>query len=170
MPTPSKIDPHELDRLLGERKTTGEIAAHFGCTPGAVSQAKRRLGVAVAQSVAVQEVREAPLIVAKRQDAMGRLMDLVGQCEAQLGWIEQHVTPAENGDYREWQDQIIKFTAETRKLFSAMADIRYKLYRAETVERALLIMFEEIGRESPECQKRIRDRLQQASIPFFVDD
>ena len=52
MPTPLKIDPVELNRLLGERRSTKEIANHFNCSPGAVSQAKRRLGVAVVKVAA----------------------------------------------------------------------------------------------------------------------
>jgi len=32
-----------------------------------------------------------------------------------------------------------------------MADIEYKLHHVEIVEKALLIMFQEIGNESKEC-------------------
>lgn len=45
-----------------------------------------------------------------------------------------------------------------------MADIRAKIYNVEKVEKALLIMYEEIGKESIDCQKRIRDRLKRAAI------
>ena len=166
MATPSKIDLNELDQLLKDDKSTSEIARHFGCTPGAVSQAKRKLNVAMAQSAAT---KEAPGLVEKKQTAMDRLLDLAEKCEKQLAWIEDTVTPSNNGDYRAWQDQVIKFAAETRKLFSAMAHIRTTIYQVEVVEKALVIMFEEISNESPQAQKRIRDRLQRASIPFQLD-
>jgi hypothetical protein len=51
-----------------------------------------------------------------------------------------------------------------------MADIEYKLHHVEIVEKALLIMFQEIGNESKECQKQIRDRLERSQILFFLDD
>ncbi|MFO8239837.1 MAG: hypothetical protein R6T90_02440 [Dissulfuribacterales bacterium] len=167
MATPAKIDQCELDRLLKDNKTTSEIARHFGCTPGAVSQAKRKLNISLAVNTTV---KEAPALVEKKQTAMDRLLDLASKCEAQLAWIEQTVTPSNSDEYRAWQDQVIKFAAETRKLFSAMAHIRTTIYQVEVVEKALTIMYEEIGREAPECQKRIRAGLQRARIPFQLDN
>jgi len=166
MATPSKIDLNELDQLLKDGTSTSKIAQHFGCTPGAVSQAKRKLNVAMAQSAAT---RDAPALVEKKQTAMDRLMGLASKCEKQLAWIEQTVEPSNNAEFRNWQDQVIKFAAETRKLFSAMAHIRATIYQVEVVEKALTVMFEEISNESPQAQKRIRDRLQRASIPFQLD-
>jgi hypothetical protein len=131
-----------------------------------VSQAKRKINVAMAQSAAT---KEAPALVEKKHTAMDRLLDLASKCENQLAWIEDTVEPSNNDEYREWQNQVIKFAAETRKLFSAMAQIRTTIYQVEVVEKALMIMYEEIGNESPESQKRIRDRLQRASIPFQLD-
>ncbi len=52
--TPLKIDPFKLNELLGEGKKTKEIADFFKCSPGAVSQAKRRLGVAVVKASATK--------------------------------------------------------------------------------------------------------------------
>ena len=159
--TIAKIEITELDELLAEGKSVKEIADHFGCTPGAVSQAKRRLGTAVAKDAAT---RAAPALLSKRQDAMDHLLDLVDRCKRELDWIEKTVPPANDEGYRQWQEMKIKHAAEIRKLITAMADIRYKIYHAETVEKALRVILEEIGNESPECQKKIRDRLRECSI------
>ena len=167
MATPIKIDPQVLDQLLAEGKSTTEIAKYFNCTPGAVSQAKRRLGLAVATDTAS---RVAPALVDQRKTAMDRLQLLADKCEKQLRWREENVQASNDAEHRAWQDQAIKFTAEARKLLTAWCDIRIRIYKAETVERALVIMLEEIGNESPECQKRIRDRFERCSIPFHVDD
>ncbi len=167
MATPAKIDLDALDQMITDGKSTGEIAAHFGCTPGAVSQAKRRIGVAVANEAG--SLRHAPALTEKRQNAMDRLMDLADRCNNELAWIEEAVPPSTNEGYQQWQAMKIKHTAEIRKLISAMADIRVKIYHAETVEKAIKIMFEEIGNESPECQKRVRDRLERCSINFPLD-
>jgi len=166
MATPAKIDPKELHQLIYDGKSTSEIAEYFGCTPGAVSQAKRRLGVAIAHNTAT---RHAPALADKRQTAMDRLMDLADRCNEELAWIEETVPPSTDKEYQQWQAMKIKHTAEIRKLISAMADIRVKIYHVETVEKAIKIMFEEISNESPECQKRIRDRLERCSINFPLD-
>jgi hypothetical protein len=163
----TKIDPEEMSRLLREGKRTYEIAAHFGCTSGAVSQAKRKLGVEIVKSM---HKEQAPVIAKRQTDAMETLLTRVHECEAHLEWIASAVTPQTDAEYRAWQDQAIKLTAEVRKLITSMADIRIKIYHAEDVERALLIMFQEIGNESLDCQKRIKTRLKKASIPFRLDD
>ena len=75
MVTPLKNDPTELNRLLGEGKSTKDIAAHFGCTPGAVSQAKRRIGVALAKASAERNQNPDQVVVAKKgpKSNLGRL-------------------------------------------------------------------------------------------------
>jgi transposase len=167
MVTPAKINPQVLDQLITEGKSTSEIAAHFGCTPSAVSQAKRKLGVAVACEATA--LKHAPALVEKKQTAMDRLLSLADKCREELNWIEQEVPPSKDDEYRQWQDTKIKHVAEIRKLITAMADIRVKIYHTETVEKGLRVMFEEIGNESQECQKRIRDRLRKSSIYLELD-
>ncbi|MFC1891860.1 hypothetical protein ACFLZT_05650, partial [Thermodesulfobacteriota bacterium] len=84
--------------------------------------------------------------------------------------IEKEVPPKTDADYRDWQNQKLKFAAEMRKLISGMADISYKLYQANEISEILRIIDEEIGCESEECQKRIRDRLQsRQNIRFPAD-
>ena len=56
MATPVKIDPEKLHELLNLGKKGIEIAEVFGVTPSAVTQAKMKLGVALA--VASAEVEE----------------------------------------------------------------------------------------------------------------
>ena len=188
MPTPLKIDPIELNRLLGERKSTKEIANHFNCSPGAVSQAKRRLGVAVVKVAAERKQtpnqafnlpekkpldasnKAAPIIINTADDAKLQLSTLVTRCNDELRWIQDSVEQKSDSTYKGWQEMALKHVAEIRKLISALADIEYKLHHVDIVEKALLIMFEEVGRESKECQKRIRDRLERASILFCMDN
>ena len=190
MPTPLKIDPVELNRLLGERRSTKEIANHFNCSPGAVSQAKRRLGVAVVKVAAERKKnpdrltsvnandkkvldasnKAAPIIINTADDAKFQLSTLVTRCNDELRWIQNSVEQKSDSTYKGWQEIALKHVAEIRKLVSALADIEYKLHHVDIVEKALLIMFEEIGHESKECQKRIRDRLERASILFCMDN
>jgi hypothetical protein len=169
MVTPLKIDSVELHKLLEQGKTTKEIAAHFNCTPGAVSQAKRRLGIAVVRQMA-SSIRAAPVIINKADDAKVELSELIAVCKDKINWIEQCVSQDTGKHYQNWQTVMLRHVAEIRKLVGAMAEIEYKLHYAEIVEKALLIMFEEIKNESKECQKRIRDRLERSQILFQLDD
>jgi hypothetical protein len=100
---------------------------------------------------------------------MDHLMSLIERCDGELKWIEKAVPPSNDEEYRVWQDQKIKHVAEIRKLITSMADIRVKIYHVEAVEKALKVMYGEIGNESMECQKRIRDRLRKSSIHFQLD-
>jgi hypothetical protein len=125
------------------------------------------MGVAVAKDAAT---RAAPVIVNSAQRGMDYLLGLVEKCDKELSWIIDTVPPQTDGEYRAWQETKIKHVAEIRKLVNAMSDIHYKLFHANTVGRALVIMFEEIGHESKECQKRIKARLERASINFHLDD
>jgi len=158
-----RINRIQLNEYLNENKSQAEIARIFNVSEAAISKAVRRFNLTVAKDVATRQASE---LEDKKKNAMDRLMDLVGKCENELGWIETSHPPSEDADYQTWQDQKIKHTAEIRKLISAMADIRVKIYHVESVERALRIMDEEIGKESIETQKRIRDRLQRANIYF----
>ena len=175
MATPLKIDPIKLNDLLSKGKKTREIAEYFDCSPGAVSQAKRRLCIAVVKASAEKKRRDAatkvaPLIINNAEDAKRHLSALISRCNNELSWIQDSVKQTADGDYRAWQETAIKHVAEARKLISAMADIEYKLHHVGVVEKALMIMFEEISHESKECQKRIRDRLERSQILFFLDD
>jgi len=158
-----KIDRIQLNEYLNEGKSQAEIARIFSVSEAAISKAVRRFNLTVAQDVATKQASD---LEKKKKTAMDRLMDLVGKCENELGWIEEIHPPSNDSEYQTWQDQKIKHVAEIRKLISSMADIRVKIYHVESVEKALSIMYEEIGRESVEVQKKIRNRLQRASINF----
>jgi len=182
-----KIDYKKLNEMVHSGVMTKDIAAHFGVTSAAISRAKRRFNVAVARDSAN---REAPAEVDRSGTAMDSLMGLIDRCERELSWIDMEVpqptihnhpegmTPAEidrhtaaiSEEYREWQNTKLKHVAEIRKIIKTLGDLRLRFFHQATVEKALLIMFKEISRESPECQRRIRNRLERASIILPVDD
>ncbi len=172
MATPLKVDPVKLNELLNKGKSTIEISEIFCCTPGAVSQAKRKLGIAVVKATSRRDAstKAAPLIINNAEDAKRQLSALIGRCNDELAWIQNSVKQTVDGNYRSWQETALKHVAEARKLVSAIGDLEYKLHHVQTVQKALLIMFKEIGNESKECQKRIRDRLEKSQILFFMDD
>ncbi len=160
---PGKIKVSELNRLLTEGKTTTEIAKHFNCTTGAVSQMKKKLNFARATDAST---RLAPVLNDKSYHVMDRYVGLINRCFTDLEWIENTVPPKATSEYRDWLEQKKKHTAEIRKLIATFADIRMKIYAVEKVEKAIRMMMEEIGRESIELQRRIAHRFREAGISF----
>lgn len=171
----AKIDPKELKALVDAGKRNKEIAEHFGVTSGAVSQAVKRLQVALAATAATQMIapptRKTPVslqaaggLVKKRNKAMEILAELANKVNDELTWIETNIPQTQDSEYRAWLEQKLKYMAEVRKVVSAMADVGTKLYQINVVEQALVVMLEEIGCESADLQKRIRDRLARSCI------
>jgi len=73
MATQPKIDFKELNRLVTEGKSTTEIAKIFSCTPGAVSQAKKKLKISVVKNVVLESAHK---VVDKNLDAIGQLQKI----------------------------------------------------------------------------------------------
>jgi DNA-binding MarR family transcriptional regulator len=151
-----KIDRLKVKELFDSGSKVTEIANKLGCTKGTISKILKEMGLEVTKAA----VKAAPEYVEKRADATDHLMYLAEKARNELEWIEKTVPPQGDAEYREWQNQKLKFAAEMRKLIAAVADIGYKLYQVNEVTEVLRIIDEEISCESTECQKRIRDRIQ----------
>ena len=80
MPTRSKIDYDELHRLLGKGKTVRDIAKHFGVSPAAVVQSKKRLSAGVVRRVAAVS----HTIVSKQSDVVSRMQRSLDEFDADL--------------------------------------------------------------------------------------
>jgi predicted transcriptional regulator len=150
------IDRVKVQELFDKGVRVIDIAAQLGCTKGAVSKILKEMGHEVVKAA----VSAAPKYEQRRDQATQHLLYLAEKARFELDWIESTVPPANDVEYREWQNQKLKFAAEMRKLISAMADIGYKLFQVEEVNEIIRIIDEEIGCESQECQKRIRERIQ----------
>lgn len=152
-----KIDRLKVKELHDKGMQVTEIANKLGVTKGAISKILKAMGVAIAKTTVVKARK-----YEKKQDAAtDHLLFLANKARQELEWIEEEVPPKTDADYRAWQDQKLKFAAEMRKLISAIADIGYKLFQNKETSEVLRIIDEEIGNESKECQRRIRERLRQ---------
>jgi len=160
------IDRIKVKELFDEGAKVVEIASELGCGKGTVSKILKEMGLTVAKAA----VSAAPKYVDKKDAATDHLLFLADKARNELEWIENTVPPKNDADYREWQNQKLKFAAEMRKLITAVGDIGYKLFQVNEMVEVLRIIDEEIGNESPECQRRIRERLQhRRDIRFPVD-
>ena len=160
------IDRLKVKGLFDEGKRVVDIASELACTKGCVSKILREMNLEVTKAA----VSKAPKYEQRKDAATEHLLYLADKARTELDWIEDTVPPKNDSEYRQWQDQKLKFAAEMRKLISAMADIGYKLFQASEMLAILKIIDEEIGNESPECQRRIREKLQhRRNIRFPVD-
>jgi DNA-binding MarR family transcriptional regulator len=149
------IDRDKVKELFDAGLNATDIAKELSATKGAISKVIKSMNLEVVKAA----VEVAPQYVERKDTATDHLLYLTDKARAELDWIEKEVPPKKSAEYRAWQDQKLKFGAEVRKLISAMGDIAFKLYQANEVAETLKIIEEEIGCESPECQKRIRDRI-----------
>ena len=161
-----KLDYGKAKALSDKGMKGIDIAKKFGVTKGTVSRALKIMGAERAKAVMPAAIK----YEAKQDAATTHLLYLADKAKTELDWIEDTVPPANNAEYREWQNQKLKFAAEMRKLIAAIGDIGYKLFQSGEVAEVLRIMDEEIGLESKDCQERIRDRIQRRrAIRFPVE-
>lgn len=133
-----------------------DIAKQLQTSKGTISKIRReREG-----EVTTAAVQAAPVYVEKQDTATNHLLFLVEKMKGELDWLEKKVPRKKDPEYRAWQAQKIAFSGEVRKLITALGDIGYKLFQANEVAEIFRIIDEEIGYESPECQARIRERIQ----------
>ena len=149
------IDRSQVRELFESGLGVVEIAERIGCTKGAVSKALKQMDVEVTKAA----LPNAPKYVGQQDAIRTHLLFLAEKAKGELEWIENSVLPATDGEYRAWQDQKLKFAAEMRKLISTVVDIGYKFFQQSEVMQILQEIDAEVGRESKECQKRIRERL-----------
>ena len=160
------IDREQVRELHDGGFGVVKIAKKLGVSKGSVSKILKQMDIHVTRAA----VEVAPKYVGKKDAATDHLLFLADKARDELDWIETSIPPKNDAEYRAWQDQKLKFAAEMRKLIGAMADIGYKLFQASEVSEALRIIDEEIGNESLECQRRIRERLQRRKdIRFPVE-
>lgn len=160
-----KTDIEKLKELHSKGLSVTAMAHELGVHKGTVSKQLKKLNLAVATEVIRPKVAEK---FVKRNDAATQhLMFLADKAKSELDWIEKTIPPKDTKQYREWQEQKLKFCAEMRKLISSMADIGYKLFHTAEVKEILEIILEEIGYESKDCQKRIYERIERRRAVRF---
>ncbi len=152
----TKLDYGKAKALSDKGMKGIDIAKKLGVTKGTVSRALKIMGAERAKAVIPAAVK----YEAKQDAATTHLLYLADKAKAELDWIEETVPPVNDSEYREWQNQKLKFAAEMRKLIGAIGDIGYKLFQAGEVAEVLRIMDEEIGLESKDCHERIRNRIE----------
>lgn len=179
MATKPKIDFKELDRLVTQGKGTNEIAKLFSCTPGAVSQARKKLKILVVRDVAMENAHKA---VGKNLDAVAQLqkinqdanelLDLLMRWnrgdETALQVLESQVKEVRVGKTTEFvkefkfkdpRELAIKAMTEIRGQLNLQLEIFKTLYDMEAVAEFQKEVLTIIGEVAPDARKEIIYRL-----------
>ncbi|MFC1534405.1 hypothetical protein ACFL7M_13675 [Thermodesulfobacteriota bacterium] len=175
-----KIDFNELNRLVGEGKGTTEIAKHFSVTPGAVSQAKKKLKISVVKNVALESAHK---VVSKNLDSIAQLQkinqhanELLDLCmrwqrgdDEALQILESQVKRVRVGKtekfveemkFKDPRDIALAAMREIRGQLALQLDIYKTLYDMEAVAEFQKEVLTAIGEESSNVRDRIIQRLQ----------
>ena len=179
-----KIDFNELHQLVTKGKGTTEIAKYFSVTPGAVSQAKKKLKISVVKNVALESAHK---VVDKNLDAVAQLqkinkdanelLDVLmrwnrGEDEA-LQILETQVRKVrigkgENAEivkqykFKDPRELALKAMAEIRGQLNLQLDIFKTLYDMEAVAEFQKEVLTTIGEEAPNVRNRIIQRLKES--------
>ncbi len=179
-----KIDFNELHQLVTKGKGTSEIAKYFSVTPGAVSQAKKKLKISVVKNVALESAHK---VVDKNLDAVAQLqkinkdanelLDVLmrwnrGDDEA-LQILETQVRKVrigkgENAEivkqykFKDPRELALRAMAEIRGQLNLQLDIFKTLYDMEAVAEFQKEVLTAIGEETPNVRDRIIQRLKES--------
>jgi len=180
-----KIDFNELHQLVTKGKGTSEIAKYFSVTPGAVSQAKKKLKISVVKNVALESAHK---VVDKNLDAIDQLQrvnqvanQLLDELTGEDQVIDRMVKAVEvsleyEGDpisQKKYIRQVIlrvnqdkntalKACAEIRGQLSLQLDIFKTLYDMQAVAEFQKEVLTAIGEEAPHVRNRIIQRLKES--------
>ncbi|HUV58817.1 MAG TPA: hypothetical protein VMW09_01740 [Desulfatiglandales bacterium] len=179
----AKIDFKQLDRLFREGKSNKEISKIFSCTPGAVSQAKKKLKISVVKNVALENAHK---VVDKNLDAVqqlqkinqdaNELLDLLMRWnrgdEAALQVLESQVRKVRVGKtekfveefkFKDPRELAIKAMAEIRGQLNLQLEIFKTLYDMEAIAEFQREVLNTIGEIASDVRDRIIQRLKEKS-------
>ncbi len=145
-----KIDVIELKQLVDEGLKQVEIAKRLGVTESGISRRMKELNLSLTSNVTLQKAGE---IVDRKIDALGQLFKINQAINGELNWILENIDSFK--ERKDWEELIIKHSAEIRKQLSLQLDIYKTLYDIEAVKQLQTEVLYEIGRASQEIREQI---------------
>ena len=139
-----KVDVVKLNQMLRQGKSVKQCAKFFGVTPGAISQHKRNLNLAVVKNVALEKAHR---VVSKNLDVIDQLCKINRQANCLLDDLEQK------------PELKLKIMAEIRGQLKLQLDIFQCLYDLKSVQEFQEEVLQTIGEASPDVRTQIINRL-----------
>lgn len=164
-----KFSDLELGERIREGKSVKDIAAEFGVSPRAVYKRAKQLNLNIGKEIMMNQ---AAVIVKQEINAADQLMKINETSNELLDLLIETVqTEGEDqkeklkklepllGEKASILEALIKIKAEIRQQLRLVMDIWKVKFDAEQIADVQHTIIEEIGAESPECQRRIIERL-----------
>ena len=176
-----RVDIHKLSQMLRAGKTVKECAKFFEVTPGAISQHKKNLNIAVVKNVALENAHR---VVDKNLNAVDQLQKINGHANELLDlcmkWIngddealqvlESQVRtvrvgkdkfPVSEYKFKDPREIALRAMAEIRGQLKIQLDIFQTLYDMRTVQDFQQEVLETIGNVSKEVRDEIIKKLRE---------
>jgi hypothetical protein len=154
----SRIDLLELDKMLRAGKRTGVIAKSFHVTPGAVSQAKKKLKTMVIRATSLEKVHD---VVETHLDMMGQLTRVNIAINEELERAKRDIESAEDKDKRFIQETIVKLSAEIRKQLGLQLEIAQIWHDQKIVAEFQKELLDILNEVEPTLKNEVIRRLKQ---------
>jgi len=178
----AKVPLGELKRLLDQGVLIKDCAAHFGVTPGAVTNAKKRLRVGYTRNAMMEAAHNA---VVENLDMAQKVRDYISAAdellETSMAWIrgedwaiqalESQVRKVRVGrgedvkdvteyKFKDPRDIALRAISEGRQLLRFVADVRRDEFDREAADEFRKIVLQAIGEADEATRDKIIRRLQ----------
>ncbi len=155
MPKP-KIDKLKLNQLLRSGKSVTDVAKYFNVTPGAISQAKKELNVAVVKNMTMESAHK---VVAEEIDTLAQLRRINADANELLDTLRAEVVhDAGNKSSRELA---LRTMAEIRSQLNLQLTIYQTLFDMQAAAEFQKTVLETIGEVAPDVRDRIISKLKE---------
>jgi dsDNA-specific endonuclease/ATPase MutS2 len=142
----TKVNIRKLSQMLRSGKTVKQCAQFFNVTPGAISQHKNNLNVAVVKNVALENAHR---IVDKNLNTISQLEKINRQANKLLDDLEQK------------PEMKLKIMAEIRGQLRLQLEIFQCLYDMKAIQQFQEEVLTAIREVSPDVRKQIITKLNQ---------
>lgn len=146
-----KIDLALLDQMVRQGKTTSEIAKHFSCTSGAVSQAKRRIKVGVIKSVGLEAAHK----------VIGENLNVLGQYERINSEVFKIIDALSKSKDIDDRKVVLRACREIKSQLNLALDILKSMHDFEAVAQFQREVLSAIAEEAPSVRDKIVRRLKE---------
>ena len=156
----SKINDIELEQMIRNGKTNGQMANHFNCSPAAVSQRKKKLQNGIVKSISLErsgQIIDGHLDMSRELQKINRAINR--ELERASDQIEKR-----GADVPAIQNVIVKMAGEIRKQIALQASFYEtwtKIEGYQAFQEEILQLLEEV---SPELRDELITRLRERRV------
>ena len=166
-----KVNLVELERLKNSGLCGSDIAKKLGVGKGTISKNFKQLGIAQAEDIVLYDANKINVTQIKVAEKLQKIATII---ESELDKIHSELEAATAKDKGPLRDLQLKHSKEICRQISLVREVAESLYKYGEIEAFKRIVFEEMGKESPELRervfKRIKERRSQSNLNMGEDN